>query len=99
MFNIFKKKNEVYTSKDIDKIIDSHNKLLENQLKYEKQLKLTQKRLEEVELKRLEQFRELTNLIKISNLLNLEEKKEAKSSDSSKKDKGLNELINRKMSV
>lgn len=98
MFNMFKKE-ENYTSEDIDKIIDSHNKLLKNQLKHEKQLKLTQKRFEEVELKRLEQFRELTDLIKKLNLLNLEEKKEAKSSDSSKKDKDLENLINRKMSV
>lgn len=100
MFNIFNKKEESYTTQDINKIIDSYNKLLESYLNLEKQLKLTQKRFEEVELKRAEQYRNLTDLIKKSNLLKIEEKKEdKKDSESSKNEKDLEELINRKINI
>jgi len=105
MFNIFKKtvketKNdrESYSSEDIDKIIDSHNNLYRKHLKQEKELKLTQKRMEEIELKRAEELRELKDLIKKSNLLNLEDKKEdKKSSEKDSNSKKLDELINRKI--
>ncbi len=100
MFNIFNKKEEAYTSQDIDKIIDSYNLLLENYLTLKDELKMTQKRMEEIELKRAEQYRNLTDLIKKSNLLKIEEKKEdKKSSESSKNKKDLEELINRKMKI
>lgn len=97
MFNIFNKKEEAYTSEDIDKIIDSYNQLLESHLKQEKQLKLTQKRMEEIELKRVEQYKNLSDLIKKSNLLNLEEKKVTKKSEKDANSKKLDELINRKI--
>lgn len=97
MFNIFNKKEETYTTEDIDKIIDSYNLLLENFLKLEEQLKLTQKRFEEVELKRSEDYRKLTDLIKKSNLLNLEEKKETKKSEKDTNSKKLDDLIKRKI--
>ncbi len=97
MFNIFNKKEEAYSSQDIDKIIDSYNQLLESHLKLKNELKLTQKRMEEIELKRLEDYRTLSDLIKKSNLLNLEEKKVTKKSEKDTNSKKLDELINRKI--
>ena len=97
MFNIFNKKEEAYSSQDIDKIIDSYNQLLESHLKLKNELKLTKKRMEEIELKRLEDYRTLSDLIKKSNLLNLEEKKVTKKSEKDTNSKKLDELINRKI--